>query len=97
MLLALGVLLTVLPAWGMKVNSMRAKGRIISRGTTENQVLKWLGEPDHKKIITVASQTIGSDTIYYKQKEIWYYERGSLGTYRLYFGNGKVYKIEFVR
>ena len=51
-LVFVSIIWATIPTWGMSVNSMRAKGRIISRGTSKGQVIKWAGKPDYVEVIS---------------------------------------------
>ncbi len=90
-LVFVSIIWATIPTWGMSVNSMRAKGRIISRGrgTSKRQVIRWAGRPDYVEVI---SEGVAD----YSKKEVWYYGKRS-GTYVIYFSGPKVYKIEFVK
>ena len=80
---------SAVPAWGVRIRSMRAKGRIISRGTTKGEVLRWLGKPNRVEVIAEGVAD-------YDRREVWYYE-GQLSTHLIYFSGPKVYRIEMRR
>ncbi len=88
-LVLIGIILATAPAWGVRIRSMRAKGRIISKGTTKREVLRWLGKPDRVEVIAEGVAD-------YDRREVWYY-KGELSTHLIFFSGPKVYRIEMRR